>query len=64
MFVQPNTTTPSGQNETWHIPITSHVLISLSLARRLTGVRLNLLCVCFVFWTDYFFGRFLKWSYC
>lgn len=33
----PNTTTPSGENETWHIPITSHVLISLSLARRLTG---------------------------
>ena len=39
--VQPNTTTPDGVNYTWHIPITAHVVISLSLADRVTGVRLN-----------------------
>ena len=41
MFAQPNTTDPDGVRHTWHIPITAHVVISLSLATRLTGVRLN-----------------------
>jgi len=39
--MQPNTTDPSGVNHTWHIPITAYVVISLSLAERVTGVRLN-----------------------
>jgi len=39
LVAQPNTTAPDGQNHTWHIPITAHVVISLSLASRLTGVR-------------------------
>ena len=39
--VQPNTTDPSGVTHTWHIPITAHVVISLSLATRLSGVRLQ-----------------------
>jgi len=41
MYVQPNTTDPDGESRTWHIPITAHVVITLSSAKRLTGVRLN-----------------------
>jgi hypothetical protein len=33
----PNTTDPKGVTHTWHIPITAHVVISLSQATRLTG---------------------------
>jgi len=39
LFLQPDTTDPNGVTHTWHIPITAHVVISLSLATRLTGVR-------------------------
>jgi len=40
-FKQPDTMDPDGVNHKWHIPITAHVVISLSLASRLTGVCLN-----------------------
>jgi len=38
---QPNTTDKQGNVHTWHIPTTAHVVISLALATRLTGVRVN-----------------------
>jgi len=33
----PNTTAPDGTVNTWHIPITAHVIITLAQATRLTG---------------------------
>ena len=53
VFAQPNTTSWTGENYTWHVPITAHVLISLSQATRLTGVRLNLLLVVLLLWTHW-----------
>jgi len=44
---QPNTTDQYGVNHTWHIPITAHVVISLSVADRVTGVRLSSLFASF-----------------
>jgi len=39
LCAQPSTTGPDGVLHDWHIAITAHVVISLSQATRLTGVR-------------------------